>query len=274
MDLEVAGADRRLDAVPVAAGLVERPRDRRLADAEEAEHASAAAARRARARAAPARSRGRCGQSRRSSPGGPGRTTTRSPSCRGRAGRRAGEPERDRALGQRRLLATPAAKSAYGRRSRSATMRETRSISPRARRRGRARPASDARDELDRAVVVRRAEAARDDAAGRRAAPSRSASSSSSGPSPTTRCAPARAQREQPAGEERAVQIGPLAADELAARDDDRRPRAAHGPSTRARPVRRDEVRRPLPRQRGAPPFTASRSRSAAPDADGQAASR
>ena len=41
MDLEVARADRRLDAVAVAAGLLEDARDRRLAGPEEAEHAPA-----------------------------------------------------------------------------------------------------------------------------------------------------------------------------------------------------------------------------------------
>ena len=59
---------------------------------------------------------------------------------------------------------TPVAKSEYGRRSRSATMRETASIS-RSRRLVDDEPAAcDARDELDGAVVVRRAEPTGDEA--------------------------------------------------------------------------------------------------------------
>ena len=130
MDLEVARADRHLHPVAVAARLGERAGDRRLADAEEAHDAAAGrpAAREQRARTrsvSSARGHSRC-----SSDGGPGRTTTTCPSPCGdhEAGSGAREPERDRAVGDRRLLRHARARSP---RSRAAAAPPPRARPPR-----------------------------------------------------------------------------------------------------------------------------------------------
>ena len=80
---------------------------------------------------------------------------------------------------------TPGAKSAYGRPSRSATARETPSICASSSGVDTERRPGDPRDELDRAVVVGRAEPARDEADVGAVAPLASAASSSTGSSPT-----------------------------------------------------------------------------------------
>ena len=124
-------------------------------------------------------------------------------------------------------LRTPVAKSAYGRPSRSAIVRETASICCSSVVVDDERAPRDARDELDRAVVVRRPETARDEAEiGLERLPERAAR----GPRPRRRRCAIRVGLEAEAhrlrGQERAVAVRALAADELAARDDDRRPRA------------------------------------------------
>ena len=106
MDLAVSGADRDLDAVPVAAGGRERLRDRRLRHAVEAQHSPLA---RPYARATSARSgsvSSAAAQSGCSSRGGPGSTTATAVSD-GKHERRSGadEPGDDRALRHGRLLA-------------------------------------------------------------------------------------------------------------------------------------------------------------------------
>ncbi len=123
---------------------------------------------------------------------------------------------------------TPGAKSAYGRRSRSATVRDTASISRSSSGSSDERHAGRARDELDGAVVVGRAEAAGDEAhVGAHPLPQRLLELRG-------RVADDRDPRrlepepQRLAGVERAVAVGAVAAYELAARDDDRRPRPAH----------------------------------------------
>ena len=105
------------------------------------------------------------------------------------------------------------------------------------------RRARDPRDELDRAIVVRRPEAAGDEADVR-------FSACPKGDLEVVRVVAddrdplrSKAERERLSRVERAVRVASLAAHELAARDDDRRARAAHpamavGPLTRSRPVR------------------------------------
>jgi hypothetical protein len=97
-------------------------------------------------------------------------------------------------------------------------------------------PASRLRDQLDRSVVVRRPEAARDEAEiGGEALPQRRLELvrpvADDGDPPRLE-----AEGERLRGEERPVQVGALAADELAARDDDRgaRPPGARCPAQRA----------------------------------------
>ena len=106
----------------------------------------------------------------------PGRARGRAPCPRARA--------RPRRPGSVACLRTPAAKSAYGRRAaRRPRARPPRSPS-RAPRRREVEP-ERRRDELDRPVVVRRAEAARDDAQRRPADPRRAPPRARSGGSPT-----------------------------------------------------------------------------------------
>ena len=120
-------------------------------------------------------------------------------------------------------LVTPAAKSAYGRPSRSATERETASICAFELVVDTQRRARDPRDELDRAVVVGRPETARDEAD---VGVARGAQRGleivrvvADDHDPLGR----ETERERLARVERAVPVVALAAHELAARDDDRR---------------------------------------------------
>ena len=229
VDLEVARADRRLDAVPVAAGVGERLRDRRLARAVEAQHAPRRAAARARARAAPARSRARAATAAAAPRGGPGRTTTGAVRrCSSTSpGAVPASPSETAPSGQRRLLAHARLEvrvrpAAAARRPRA-----------RPRRSPRAAPSSSTsvaaggpRDELDRAVVVRRPEPAGDDAQVGVERPPRAPPRARRGRSPTIVIrAGSSPSSSSLRGEERAVQVGALAADELAAGDDDRGPR-------------------------------------------------
>ena len=293
MDLEVAGADRRLDPVAVAARLGERLRDRRLARAEEAQHA---AARRRVARASRRRSGSRLERVRPEPP-----QLARRPGqddddaavvLEHEARRRSGEAERDaRPPAPSPACGRPRSKSAYGRRSRSANAREMPPISASEPSSSDERAPGHAREQLDRAVVVGRPEAAGDDAEVG-ASPSRAPRSSSLGPSPTIAIrAGSRPSDSACAREERAVPVGALAAHELAARDDDdgARPRGRPAqPRRRARSRRRatatngravarrqghatpvdprDEVRRAAsPRARAAADQTRSRPRSSVP---------
>ena len=168
------------------------------------------------------------GQSRCSSRGGPGRTTTTQLSgVENDAGRRSGEPERDRAFGKRRLLAHA---------GRELRVRAAEPLGDWARDRSDLalerlvedeRAARDARDELDRAVVVRRAETARDEAEIGLEALRECALEildAIADDRDTSRVEP---EAHDLRREERPVAVLPLAANELGARDDDRRPRAA-----------------------------------------------
>ncbi len=221
MDLEVARADRGLDAVGLAARVRERARDLRLARAEEPEDAVLRRLRPRqhaphrlgleRARPQPLQLAGgaRAGRSRPSS-----RPRARAParSRRARAtpprrgsspacARRARSPRRD-ASGARR----PAARSARS---------PSRGLRPRAADAGRAR------DELDRHVVVRRAEPAGDDD---EVCPERLAERCLQLPLVVAddRDAHRRnAEVHELVGDERAVAVVALAADELAARYDE-----------------------------------------------------
>ena len=136
-------------------------------------------------------------------------------------------------------LRTPASKSAYGRRIRSAT--SARDVLDLALEVGADLELApgDPRDDLDRAVVVRRPEAARDGdevrvADGLAERPLELGRIVADDVDPR-RLEP---EREQRAREERAVQVGALAADELAARDDDRRPRPLRGQARSAAKTR------------------------------------
>ena len=165
VDLEVACADRRLDSVAVAARLGEGPRDRRLAHAEEAQDTTLPAARHARALAGPARSRARG-------------ATAAAARRAGRAGRRrARRPTRGRARAPSRRararLRPPGSVACFvharckvGVRPAQALRERARDL-PRSAARGRRsttqRHAGGLGDELDRAVVVGRAEPARDE---------------------------------------------------------------------------------------------------------------
>ena len=105
MDLELARADRRLDAVTVAAGLLERSRDGRLADAEQPQHAPSGRPRpRSSSRIGSLSSA--FGHSRRSSLGGPGRMTTTQPvgAFRTSPGAVPARPSERAETGTRRLL--------------------------------------------------------------------------------------------------------------------------------------------------------------------------
>ena len=132
-------------------------------------------------------------------------------------------------------LRTPAAKSAYGRRIRSANLREICSISLSSAASTLQRPPGDTRDELDRPVVVRRAETAGDEAdVGLEALAQRRLELV--GVVADDRDAHGlQAEQQRLPGVEGAVQIGSLAAHELAARDDDR---GARAPQERGETVR------------------------------------
>ena len=130
MDLEVARADRRLHPVAVAARVGERLRHRRLARAEEAQHAPPRRPRPLqhaphrlgleRARPQPPELRRR---PRQHDDGGPAGLEHDARARCPRARARSPPP------GSVACLRTPCSKSAYGRRSRSATARETAPIS-------------------------------------------------------------------------------------------------------------------------------------------------
>ena len=186
MDLELAGADRHLHPVAVAARLGERLRDRRLGHAVEAQHAAHAAARAreqplkrrgleharpelpaARAAARAARPRRAAATSSTSAGAVPTRPTTSAPS------------------GSVACLSTPGSKSAYGRPSRSATSRERLLDLAAQLLVDREPDAGRTREQLDRAVVVRRPEPARDDEQVVPRAPRASAAERSAGSSPT-----------------------------------------------------------------------------------------
>ena len=195
-------------------------------------HAGPAASR-ARAPLAPARTR-RAERHRRLSSGRRPGQRDRDPAVRREhdARRRPGEAERLAPSGSDACFRTPAAKSAYGRRRRSAIRRETASISAsRPESTTRLRPAA-AREQLDRAVVVRRPESARDqqqvglEPLGERRSAAR-----------LGRVADDRdprrleAEPDELACQERAVEVSAVAADELAARDEDDRAGTAQAAS-------------------------------------------
>ena len=230
VDLEVAGADRRLDAVPVAARLRERPRDRRLADAEEAQRRRAGGRARAstrctrlgleRARPEPPQLAGRAGQDHDDAAVRP-RGRGPAPSRRARATSAPSGTVACLRHARREVGVRPP--QALGDRARDLLDLRARAR----RRRAAARPATS-RDQLDRAVVVGRARGHPRRGRGRRRQRLRAARLELVGAVADDRD-PRRLEpeRERLAREERAVQVGALAADELAARDDDRRARPA-----------------------------------------------
>ena len=231
MDLELARADRRLDAVTVAAGFLERSRDGRLADAEQPQHAPSGRTRPLQQlthRLALERVRPQPSQ------------LARRPrqdddhAARGRLQDKTGsgsrETERGRRDWTRRLLCDAGSKVG---------------IRPAEAFRDRARDRLDlplerlvddeleprrTRDELHRTVVVGRAEAARDEA-GVRLQTLAQHGLELGGCIPYDRD-PGRLEpvAEGLGGEEGTVSVGALAADELAAGDDDdrARPRVGH----------------------------------------------
>ena len=241
VDLELARADGRRDAVALAPALLERPRDLGLARAVEAQHAPFGFTRARehrphrlrleRPRPEPLQLARRPGQH-------DDRATL---GLEHERRRRAGDPDDERALRQRRLLAH--ARCEVG-------VRPSEPLGDRAGDRLdlRLEPLVDdelatrrTRDELDGPVVVGRPEAARDAAEigleplaqrclelGRVVADDRD---------------PRRldAEPQQLRGEERPVQVAPVAADELAAGDDDEAARAAQ--AAREKPCVREEVR-------------------------------
>ena len=164
VDLEVTGADRRLDAVPVAARVGERLRDRGLADAVEPQDA-------------PFRPRGavehllerRRGDRARPEalelPGRPGQDDDDAAArVENDAGRGARDAERHGSPRQRRLLAH--ARREIGVRAPHPLCEPARDLLDLGLERGidLELAARDARDELDRPVVVRRPEPTRDEA--------------------------------------------------------------------------------------------------------------
>ena len=224
MDLEVAGADRRLDPVPVSSRVGKRLCDRRLAGAVEAQHAA-----RGPLRAGEESLHGfgleRPGPELAELPRRAGEHDRDAASDRDDEARSgADEADRDRRLGPGRLLADAVGEVSVrppeplrdGARARLDLLLE--------------RPVDDeveprrGREQLDRPVVVRRPEPARDDAeVGLQALAER-------GRELARRVADDRdprriePEREQLPGQKRPVQVGALAADELAAGDDDRGP--------------------------------------------------
>ena len=255
MDLEVPRADRRLDPVAVSAGLLERPRDGRLAGAEEPQHAPPGGVVRS-----SNRREGLRPERRRPEPlqltRRPGQNDDDAPLVlEQQTRRRAGETERDRAL--------RGASPACGRRPRSPRYGR--------RRRSRERPGDladlglELRDDRERTTRSRGRPARpcgrRGSARGRR----RRRAGRPRGP----RGAPARALRagrrrsrsgagsrpsdSSSAREEGTVQVRALAADELAAGDDDRGRAAGSSGSRRCRcPWESRRRRSPSSRRRAA----------------------
>ena len=184
MDLELAGADRRLHPVPVAAGVRERLRDRRLARAVEAQHTAsgrrAAGSTRRTGSVSSAFGHSRCSSAaglagrrpRRGrcrapcpAPSRPGRARSRpragSPAC----GRRARSRRRAGSAARRPSVRPPRSPRAGPRRARARGRRPSRRARPSGRR-------ASGRDRRRRGT-------------GRPRGPSESAASSSSGRSPT-----------------------------------------------------------------------------------------
>ena len=227
VDLELARADRRLHPVPVAAGVGERLRHRRLARAVEAQHTASRAAGRAPAPAARGSVSSALGQSRCSSDGGPGRTTTAPwPVSSTIPGAVPARPSEIAPAGKVACLRTPGSKSAYGRGSAArrpcARRAPISSCSPSSS--TSSRPAAFATSSTVRSSCVGPSPPETRHRSARR--PSARAASISSGRSPTiVILAGSRPSSERLGGEKRAVQVGALAADELAAGDDDRGPR-------------------------------------------------
>ena len=226
VDLELACTDRHVHPLPLAASGSQRLGDGRLGRPEESQHAVRAPRS---ARQNPLHRRGR--ERTRPEPLQLARRARKDDDdavsgvendawCRSR------KPQRDRPLGKRRLLAHA---------GRELRIRATESLGDCTRDGSdlpleclveEERPTGDASDELDRTVVVRRTEAARDEAEigleafGERTleildaiAHDRDSGGVESEPHDLR-------------GEERPVAVLPLAANELGARDDDRRPRA------------------------------------------------
>ena len=161
MDLEVAGADRHLEPVAVAARLLRTPAPPATRRGRRSEACAAAAACRGRARAAPARPRAPSARAAAARRAGPGSTTTGVPcASTTRPGAVPASPRQIAPAGSVACLRTPSAKSAYGRFSRSATSAgEALDLRLELRRRRRARARRPCADDLDGAVVVRRARA-------------------------------------------------------------------------------------------------------------------
>ena len=222
MDLEVARADRRLHPVPVPSRLGEGARHRRLAGPEEAQDAPAG---RPRQGEEPADGLGL--ESHRPQPGQLGRRPgqddddgTDFVQHHSRSG--AGEPERDRPLGERGLLGhacrevgvgTPQALGHPPRDGLDLALEIEIDLQ---------RQAGRLRQQLDSTVVVGRAEPAGDQAevgleplAQRRLQLLRAIADDRD-------AGRLEAEREHLLGQERPVQVGALAADELAPGDDDR----------------------------------------------------
>ena len=165
MDLEVTGADRRLDTVPVAPCIGKGLGDCRLAGAVEPEHAPLGLRRPLPAPAASAPRLRREARAACSSPGGPGRTTTTQvPVSSTTPGAVPAMPSEMPPSGRVACFRTPARKV----RVRAAhplgeAPRDQLDLSLERRVHTQGTP-RDTRDELDRPVVVRRPEAARDQA--------------------------------------------------------------------------------------------------------------
>ena len=130
VDLEVARADGRRDPRRLSPGLRERPRNLRLARAEEAEDAVLGRLARGPARAAPAPSPARAATAAAARAAAPaGRRRRRVPASSTSPGAVPASPSETAPSGSVACLRTPVSKSAYGRRSRSANALEIRSIS-------------------------------------------------------------------------------------------------------------------------------------------------
>ena len=227
MDLELTCADRHVHPVPLAAGGGQRLGDGRLGRPEEPQHAVRAprSARQntlyrrglERPRPEPLQLAWRARKDDHDAVSG----------VENDAGCRSREPERDRALGKRRLLAHAGrelrirAAEPLGDRTRDGSDLPLEGLVEDE------RAAGDASDELDRAVVVRRAETARDEAEiGLEALRERTLEilDAVAHDRDTSRV---ESETNDLRREERPVAVLPLAANELGARDDDRRPRAA-----------------------------------------------
>ena len=253
MDLEVARADRRLEPVAVAARLLEGLRDRATRRRRRSAACGAAAACRGRARAERRRSRARPARAAAARAAGPaGRSrASRSRRRRGPARCRRGRAT-SRPPASSPACARPSAKSAYGR------------LMPL---RDHPRDAFDlllepgVDTQLAPGDLARRPRPCgrRGSARDRRSTATRSASASAVadrglelGRVVADDLDPRRldAEREQRAREEGAVQVGALAAHELAARDDDDRARACAASGVNSRRRRRSSSpsrRRPAP---------------------------